>query len=98
MYKRIISLFLLLIMLTACIPAQAASAPEVITHPEPQIVIEGGKCTFTAVGKGYTGITWRLRSPDGSEDFPFTDAPQHFRGLKVSGKNSQPAHPEQDPR
>jgi len=88
MYKRIISLFLLLVMLTACIPAQAASAPEVITHPEPQIVIEGGKCTFTASAKGDTGITWRLRSPDGSEDFPFTDAPKHFSGLKVSGKNS----------
>ena len=88
MYKRIISLFLLLIMLTACIPAQAASAPEVITHPEPQIVIEGGKCTFTASAKGDTGITWRLRSSDGSKDFPFTDAPKHFRGLKVSGKNS----------
>ena len=88
MYKHIISLFLLLIMLTACIPAQAASAPEVITHPEPQIVIEGGKCTFTASAKGDTGITWRLRSADGSEDFPLTDAPKHFKGLKVSGKNS----------
>ena len=88
MYKHIISLFLLLIMLTACIPAQAASAPEVITHPEPQIVIEGGKCTFTASAKGDTGITWRMQSPDGSEDFPLTDAPKHFKGLKVSGKNS----------
>ena len=88
MRKRIICLLLLLVMLP-CIPAaQAASAPEVITHPEPQIVIEGGKCTFTASAKGDTGITWRLRSPDGNEDFPFTDAPKHFTGLKVSGKNS----------
>ena len=88
MRKRIICLLLLLVMLP-CIPAaQAASAPEVITHPEPQIVIEGGKCTFTASAKGDTGITWRLRSPDGNEDFPFTDAPKHFAGLKVSGKNS----------
>ena len=88
MRKRIICLLLLLMMLP-CIPAaQAASAPEVITHPEPQIVIEGGKCTFTASAKGDTGITWRLRSPDGNEDFPFTDAPKHFAGLKVSGKNS----------
>lgn len=88
MTKKIISLFLLMIMLASCIPAQASSAPKVITHPEPQIVIEGGKCTFTATGKGHTGITWRIQSPDGSEDFPFTDAPQHFQGLKVSGKNS----------
>ena len=89
MTKKIISLLMLLMLLASCIPvAQAASAPEVITHPEPQIVIEGGKCTFTAAGKGHTGITWRIQSPDGSEDFPFTDAPKHFRGLKVSGKNS----------
>ncbi len=89
MTKKIISLLMLLMLLASCIPvAQAASAPEVITHPEPQIVIEGGKCTFTAAGKGHTGITWRIQSPDGSEDFPFTDAPTHFRGLKVSGKNS----------
>lgn len=89
MTKKIISLLMLLTLLVSCISvAQAASAPEVITHPEPQIVIEGGKCTFTASAKGNTGITWRIQSPDGSEDFPFTDAPQHFRGLKVSGKNS----------
>ncbi|MBR6668062.1 MAG: hypothetical protein IKL25_06840 [Clostridia bacterium] len=89
MTKKIISLLMLLTLVMSCFPvAQAASVPEVITHPEPQIVIEGGKCTFTAAGKGHTGITWRLRSPDGSEDFPFTDAPKHFSGLKVSGKNS----------
>ena len=80
MRKRIICLLLLLMMLP-CIPAaQAASAPEVITHPEPQIVIEGGKCTFTAPAKGDTGITWRLRSPDGDEDFykdVFQFAPQN---------------------
>ena len=89
MTKKIISLFMLMTLLVSCMNvAQAASAPEVITHPEPQIVIIGGKCTFTASAKGNTGITWRIQSPDGSEDFPFTDAPKHFEGLKVSGKNS----------
>lgn len=88
MHKRIISM-LLLIMMLACMPsAQAAGAPEIVTQPEPQIVIEGGSCAFTASASGDTGITWRLQSPDGSEDFPFTDAPTHFKGLKVSGKNS----------
>ena len=89
MLKKIISLLMLLMLLASCLPAaHAAGAPEIITHPEPQIVIEGGSCTFTAAGKGHTGITWRIQSPDGSEDFPFTDAPAHFKGLKVSGKNS----------
>lgn len=89
MCKRIISLLTLLVLLaTSLTVAHAASRPTVVTQPEPQIVIEGGKCTFTASAKGDTGITWRLQSPDGSEDFPLTDAPKHFKGLKVSGKNS----------
>ncbi len=89
MCKRIISLLTLLVLLaTSLTVAHAAGGPTVVTQPEPQIVIEGGKCTFTASAKGDTGITWRLQSPDGSEDFPLTDAPKHFKGLKVSGKNS----------
>ena len=92
MCKRIISLLTLLFLLaTSLTVAHAASRPTVVTQPEPQIVIEGGSCTFTAAGKGHTGITWRIQSPDGSEDFPFTDAPAHFKGLKVSGKNSNNA-------
>ena len=81
MCKRILSLAILLMLLASCIPALAAGKPEVVTQPEPQIVIEGGSCVFTAAAKNDTGITWRLQSPDGSEDFPMTDAPQHFKGL-----------------
>lgn len=89
MFKRIISLWMLLMLLLTCMPvAQAASAPEVLTQPESQTVVEGSSCTFTAKAKGHTGITWRLRSPDGREDFPLTDAAEHFPGLRVSGKNS----------
>lgn len=88
MCKRILSLAILLMLLASCLPALAAGKPEVVTQPEPQIVIEGGSCVFTAAAKNDTGITWRLQSPDGSEDFPMTDAPQRFKGLKVSGKNS----------
>ena len=87
--KRIFAALAVMILLMVQLPsAYAAGGITVTRHPEPQIVIEGGSCTFTAAGKGHTGITWRIQSPDGSEDFPFTDAPAHFKGLKVSGKNS----------
>ena len=60
MFKRIISLWMLLMLLLTCMPvAQAASAPEVLTQPESQTVVEGSSCTFTAKAKGHTGITWR---------------------------------------
>lgn len=82
-------MLMIMVMITACIyAAQAAGAPEIISHPAPQIVEAGESCVFTASAKGHTGITWRLQSPDGREDFPFTDAPNHFKGLKISGKNS----------
>lgn len=87
--KRMLAALAVMILLMVQLPsAYAAGGITVTRHPEPQIVIEGGSCTFTAAGKGHTGITWRIQSPDGSEDFPFTDAPAHFKGLKVSGKNS----------
>lgn len=81
-------MLLLVMMTTAMMTAWAAGAPDILTHPDPQIVIEGGRCVFEASAKGETGITWRLQSPDGRQDYPFTDAPKHFRGLTVSGKNS----------
>ncbi len=89
MGKKVVSLLMLLVLLMSCIPgAQAAGKLEIVTQPTPQITLEGGSCTFTASAKGNTGITWRLMTPDGSEDFPFTNAAEHFPGLKVSGKNS----------
>lgn len=88
MRKQPIALLLLLIMLCVCgSAALAASRPEVITQPQSQTVVEGGSCTFTASALNKTAATWRLQSPDGSQDFPFTDAPERFSGLKVAGKN-----------
>ena len=81
MLKKIISLLMLLMLLASCLPAaHAAGAPEIITHPEPQIVIEGGSCTFTAAGKGHTGITWRIQSPDGARTSPLRTLPPISKG------------------
>ncbi|MBQ4073930.1 MAG: hypothetical protein IJD39_01845 [Clostridia bacterium] len=88
MCKRIISVFLLLNMILSLPLAHAADALQIVKQPQSQNAVEGGSCTFSAYAKGHTGITWRLCSPDGAEDFPFTYAAEHFPGLQVSGKNS----------
>ena len=87
MIKRIFTI-LILITMVAAIPAMAAGAPVITTQPKPCSVVKGGSCEFNAAAKNDTGITWRLQSPDGSQDFPFTNAPEYFSGLKISGKNS----------
>lgn len=87
--KRVLTALLMIVLLMICLlPASAAGGITITRHPEDRTVVEGGSCTFTAAGKGHTGITWRLCSTDGTEDFPFTNAADHFPGLRVSGKNS----------
>ena len=69
--KRMLTVLLMIMLLMVyLLPVSAAGGITITRHPEDQTVVEGGSCTFTAAGKGHTGITWRLCSPDGTEDFP----------------------------
>ena len=88
MNRILTALLLIVLLMVYLLPVSAAGGITITRHPEDQTVVEGGSCTYAAAGKGHTGITWRLCSPDGTEDFPFTYAAEHFPGLRVSGKNS----------
>lgn len=67
---------------------QKSSLPVITKQPNDVTVKKGKNATFKAAAEGDTGITWRLVSPDGDEEFLVKDVGKYFKGVTVSGKNS----------
>lgn len=89
---RLLALLTAAVLAIALIPAGLAAAkgvPTVKTQPTDQTVKEGGKCTFTIKQSGATGITWRFYNPSTGESVLASQAGSKFKGLKVSGQNSE---------
>lgn len=81
-------LALMLAFLFVASGALAAGAVTVTMQPKDAYTKAGGTVTFSARAKNATGITWRLVSPDGQTVLLVKDAPNHFPGVIVSGRNS----------
>lgn len=90
--RRLTALLTAAALLLAMLPMAAAAGkgvPTIRTQPADQTVKEGGKCNFTIKQSGATGITWRFFNPMTGESVLASQAAARFKGLKVSGQNSE---------
>ena len=79
----------LLICLLPVAQAAPKGSPTISVQPTDQTVKEGEKCNFTVKQSGATGITWRFYHPQTGETVLASQANRRFKGLKVSGQNSE---------
>lgn len=92
--SRLFPLWLMIICLifSACIVIGENGAPAIrpvlVSQPKDVTVKEGGKCSVTVGETGATGITWRFFNPYTEETVLASKASSTFKGLKVSGQNS----------
>lgn len=84
--KAVVCLLLALALLLPSF-SMAAGRLYITTQPKDCHVKPGGTASFTAKAENDTGVTWRLVSPDGTEEFLVRDVGEHFRGVTVSGRN-----------
>lgn len=66
--------------------------PRLFTQPADKTVSIGGKCEFNILQSGASGITWRFYNPATGEIVLASKASSRFKGLKVSGQNSDCLH------
>lgn len=71
-------------------PAGNTALPNITKHPGGESYILGDErdVKFIARAENYTKFSWRLVSPDASNTIQATQAPDYFRGLEVSGANT----------
>ncbi|MGN0983022.1 MAG: hypothetical protein ACI4O0_09045 [Candidatus Limivicinus sp.] len=68
----------------------AANTPPVITkNPTGETVEEGGSAQFVARADNADSFVWRLVSADTTNTIPAKDAAYYFRGLEVSGADTE---------
>lgn len=84
----LIAAALLICLLPGALAAPKGS-PIISVQPTDQTVQEGDKCNFTVKQDGATGITWRFYHPETGETVLASQANRRFKGLKVSGQNSE---------
>lgn len=68
--------------------SQKDATPIVTKDPTNETVEEGGEAVFVAKAKYAQSYLWQLVSPDGIT-YDCADAPESFKGLKVSGADTE---------
>ena len=61
---------------------------KITKQPTGETVEEGGRAVFIARAENAASFVWRIVSPDTTNTYPAKDAPDYFKGLKVSGTDS----------
>ncbi len=86
--KRILPLLLITVLLfSLALPALADKAVVITRQPKNTTVHAGGNASFSAEADNDNGITWRLVSPDGSQEILVKDVGTVFPGVTYSGRN-----------
>lgn len=62
--------------------------PAITKHPTGETVDEGGSAIFISRADNCKAFVWRLVSADTTNTIPVSEAPDHFRGLKVEGADT----------
>lgn len=70
-------------------PTPTPAAIKITKQPTGETVDEGGRAVFVARAENYDKFVWRIVSPDTNTTYTAKEAPDYFRGLTVSGENTE---------
>ena len=86
--KKALGLLMVLCLLSSIVISAFAAGVAITRQPESQTVKKGGKVTFSFKSTGQTAITWYFVNPETGEATPCSKIKDYFKGVRVSGQNS----------
>ena len=70
-------------------PSPTPAAIKITKQPTGETVDEGGRAVFVARAENYDKFVWRIVSPDTNTTYTAKEAPNYFKGLTVSGQDTE---------